>query len=253
MVKKILPALSVIILLSSCGALKPLNFTSNRQVASVATSTTLQSRFIDEISVTAPSVGKAEMRQEPKVMMADRGVNIVETPSATKQDEISMILASGKRKTDNTNVENANKVQLKYAILMNVPVEELPSRTLLEAVDHWYGVRYRRGGNTKSGIDCSGFTEAVFLAAYGMQIPAVAREQYKACRKISTSELVEGDLVFFNTTGGISHVGVYLGNDKFIHATVSRGVMVNGLHESYYAQRYMGCGRIEGKELVMKD
>jgi cell wall-associated NlpC family hydrolase len=258
MVKKILPALIPmgfgIILLSSCAAFKPLNFTSNKQVAATAPSLTAQSKFIDQISVTAPATAaKTEVRYEQNVSLTDRSVNIVETPAPAQEDEISMILANGKRKADNTSIESANKVQLKYAVLMNVPVEELPSKSLLEAVDDWYGVRYRTGGNTKKGIDCSGFTEAVFLAVYGMQIPAVAREQYRACRKIATGELEEGDLVFFNTTGGVSHVGVYLGNSKFIHATVSKGVMVNGLYESYYAKRYIGGGRIDGKQLLAKD
>ena len=69
----------------------------------------------------------------------------------------------------------------------------------------------------------------------------------------TTTELQEGDLVFFNTNGkGVSHVGIYLGNNKFIHASVSRGVMVNGLFEPYYLKRYIGGGRIEDKQLLSK-
>ena len=67
----------------------------------------------------------------------------------------------------------------------------------------------------------------------------------------SITELQEGDLVFFNTNGsGVSHVGIYLGNSKFIHASVSRGIMVNGLYETYYSKRYYGAGRIENKPMV---
>ena len=71
-------------------------------------------------------------------------------------------------------------------------------------------------------------------------------------RKLSTTELQEGDLVFFDTRGGgyVSHVGVYLGNNKFIHASVSKGVMVNDLFESYYMKRYVGGGRIENKSVA---
>lgn len=84
-----------------------------------------------------------------------------------------------------------------------------------------------------------------------MMLPRVSREQYRISRKISTTELQEGDLVFFNTTGrGVSHVGVYLGNNKFIHASVSKGVMVNDLFENYYLKRFVGAGRIDDKQVV---
>jgi lipoprotein Spr len=89
------------------------------------------------------------------------------------------------------------------------------------------------------------------MAVYGIALPRVSRDQYRISRKISTTELQEGDLVFFNTKGsGVSHVGVYLGNNKFMHASVSRGVMVSDLFEPYYLQRFYGAGRIEEKQLV---
>jgi NlpC/P60 family len=259
MVKKFLPALTAIVLLSSCGALKPLNFTSNRQVTSISPSVSAQSKFIDEISVTAPSSGqKTEMRIEPAVTVAaERGVNIVETPANNSgEDEIARILAARNRSasTSVVSIENASKVQLKYAVLMKTEVENLPSKTLLDAVDQWYGVRYRTGGNTRNGVDCSGFTCAVYAAVYGYALPRVSREQYRTSRKLTIAELEEGDLVFFSMHGnGVSHVGVYLGNNKFIHASVSRGVMVNDLSETYYKARYYGAGRIEEKQMLVKE
>jgi lipoprotein Spr len=150
-----------------------------------------------------------------------------------------------------SNIENASPVQLKYTVLLNTELESLPNKTLLENVDKWYGVRYRTGGNGSTGIDCSGFTVAVYAGTYGIALPRVSKEQYRISRKISTTELQEGDLLFFNTRGsGVSHVGVYLGNNKFIHATVSKGVMVNGLFENYYIKRFIGAGRIDDKQVV---
>jgi lipoprotein Spr len=160
--------------------------------------------------------------------------------------ELSRLLAA---KT--AEVESASPTQLKYAVLLDTEVESLPSRELLEKADEWYGVRYRRAGNSKSGVDCSGFTVAVFAAVYGIQLPRVSREQYRISRKISTTELQEGDLVFFNTNGrGVSHVGIFLGNNRFIHASVSKGVMVNSLFEKYYLQRFIGAGRIDNKQIT---
>jgi lipoprotein Spr len=247
MVKQILPAIAFIFFLSSCSTFKPLNFTSNRQVASVAAPTP-QTKFIDDITVTAQaSIDKTVVITEPKETFTSGGLSIAETNVMTEEAKnLTEIVSSS------TNViESASSVQLKYAVLLNTEVESLPNKVLLESVDSWYGVRYRTGGNGKSGIDCSGFTVAVYLAAYGINLPRVSREQYRISRKISTTELKEGDLLFFNTRGsGVSHVGVYLGNNKFIHATVSKGVMVNGLFENYYIKRFIGAGRIDDKQVV---
>jgi len=248
MVKQVLPAMVFAIFLSSCSAFKSLNLTGRKQAAPVITPV-LKSKFIEEITVTAPaSVDKTEVKADPQITIASTaGSNIIETPAQKEEaNEIAQLMAS----RNVSNVEAASATQLKYSILLNTEVESLPNKTLLDNVDEWYGVRYRRGGNTKSGVDCSGFTVAVYSAVYGMTLPRVAREQYRISRKISTTELQEGDLVFFNTTGGVSHVGVYLGNNRFIHATVSRGVMVNSLFENYYLKRYIGAGRIDNKQVL---
>lgn len=246
MVKKIFPAIALVSFLSSCSTFKPLNFTSNRQVSS-ANAEHPTTKFLDEISVT-PLIDndKTEVISRPQVALsADRLINISETPAQVREaDIIDRLMESRAPK-----VEEASSVQLKYSVLMNTELESLPSKDLLESVDEWYGVRYRTGGTSKSGVDCSGFTVAVYASLYGITIPRVSREQYRVSRKISTTELEEGDLVFFNTNGsGVSHVGVYLGNNKFIHASVSRGVMVNDLFESYYLKRFYGAGRIEAKQ-----
>jgi lipoprotein Spr len=243
----IIPITFGIVLLSSCSTFKPLNFTSNRQVASV-TAPSLQTKFIDDITVTPQvSVDKTEIYSGPKETYSSGGLNIVETQEITVEAKrLTDVVASRSNV-----IESASPVQLKYAVLLNTEVESLPNKVLLESVDTWYGVRYRTGGNTKSGVDCSGFTVAVYAAVYGINLPRVSREQYRISRKISTTELIEGDLLFFNTRGsGVSHVGVYLGNNKFIHATVSKGVMVNGLFDSYYIKRFIGAGRIDDKQVV---
>jgi cell wall-associated NlpC family hydrolase len=116
---------------------------------------------------------------------------------------------------------------------------------LLEFVDDWYGTRYRMGGTTKSGVDCSAFTQAIYLSAFAVSLPRTAREQYRASRIISATELKEGDLVFFNTTGGVSHVGIYLQNNKFVHASSKLGVTISDMFDPYYIKHYIGAGRIE--------
>ncbi len=234
--------------LSSCSTFKPLNFTSNRPVSSAAVPE-IKTKFIEDIAMTAPVVDdKTIVRPEPEITPTGAGGSNVVARSAAKEEatELSKILAA--RTAD---VEMASPVQFKYSLLLDTEVESLPSKPLLENVDEWYGVRYRRAGNTRSGVDCSGFTVAVYTAVYGLTLPRVSREQYRISRKISTTELQEGDLVFFNTTGrGVSHVGIYLGNNRFIHASVSKGVMVNSLFDSYYLKRFVGAGRIDDKQII---
>ena len=82
-------------------------------------------------------------------------------------------------------------------------------------------------------------------AVYGITVPRNSRDQYDATKKIKKIQLLEGDLVFFNTRGGISHVGVYIGNNKFAHASTSNGVMISDLDEDYFARRYVASGRVK--------
>lgn len=258
MVKQLVPAFVFIIFLSSCSSFKPLNFTSNRQVSSInepAPSLTAQAKFIEQISVTTsvPVTDKAEMPDIWEVKPS-RTAKAQETAASPAKVEAPKTEAVNLFANRTPAVENASSVQLKYSLLLDTEVESLPSKSLLESVDEWYGVRYRVGGNSKKGVDCSGFTVAVYAAVYGMMLPRISRDQYRISRKISTTELREGDLVFFNTNGrGVSHVGVYLGNNKFIHASVSRGVMVNDLFENYYLRRFLGAGRIDEKQAVVSN
>jgi lipoprotein Spr len=252
MVKQLLPAIAVLFFLSSCTTFKPLNFTSSKQVAPSITPES-QAKFINDITVTPQvTTDKTTVKPEQHVSMGTtRGLGSSETTVDKEETSEISRLMTARNKAVKPDVENASSVQLKYAVLLNTEVESLPSKALLENVDDWYGVRYRTGGNTKSGVDCSGFTVAVYAAVYGIMLPRVSRDQYRISRKISTTDLREGDLVFFNTKGhGVSHVGVYLGNNKFIHASVSRGVMVSGLFEPYYLQRFVGGGRIDEKQIV---
>jgi lipoprotein Spr len=110
-------------------------------------------------------------------------------------------------------------------------------------MEEWYSTKYKYGGSSKSGIDCSAFTSNLLSSVYGITLPRTAREQYRSSQHIKKAELHEGDLVFFNTRRGVSHVGVYLANNKFIHASSSNGVMISDLEEEYFSRRYIGAGR----------
>jgi hypothetical protein len=143
-----------------------------------------------------------------------------------------------------TDIEKTEDIQFKYAVYMDVPVELLTNYELLRFLDEWYGVPYRYGGSTKKGIDCSAFSAEMMHVVFGTQMPRTAKEQYLLCTPLTKEELREGDLVFFNTSGGISHVGIFLMNNKFVHASTSNGVMISDLDEAYFTKRFLGGGRL---------
>ena len=112
-------------------------------------------------------------------------------------------------------------------------------------IQDWIGVPYKYGGLSKRGIDCSGFTLTIYSEVYNYKLPRTALDQFKTGRKINASLLTEGDLVFFRGVRGtgIDHVGIYLENNKFIHASTSAGVIISDLSEKYYNTRFVGACR----------
>ena len=122
-------------------------------------------------------------------------------------------------------------------------VSYLAGRIISTSMDY-LGVPYVFGGTSPYGFDCSGYVQYVFAKA-GMELPRTADVQYEVGTPISTTELVPGDLVFFETyTYGASHVGIYVGDGNFIHASSSRGVTVSSLSQAYYSSHYIGARRI---------
>jgi hypothetical protein len=141
-------------------------------------------------------------------------------------------------------IEHIPPVIFKYAVLMDVEVERINNRKLIEYINQWWGVPYRIGGAAMSGIDCSAFMQVLASEAYGLKLPRTSREQANHCMEISKSELREGDFVFFNSGRGISHVGLYLSNNKFVHASTSAGVVISDLNELYWNRRFTKAGRV---------
>jgi cell wall-associated NlpC family hydrolase len=110
------------------------------------------------------------------------------------------------------------------------------------------GVPYRRGGNTvESGFDCSGFVRATYQKTIGLMLPRKAEQQAAATQKIEQTELQPGDLVFFNTMRrAFSHVGIYVGEGKFIHSPKPGGqVRVDDMGGSYWSRRFDGARRVQ--------
>ncbi|MBS4013210.1 MAG: C40 family peptidase [Bacteroidetes bacterium] len=119
-------------------------------------------------------------------------------------------------------------------------------KSLLAEIIGWLGTPYKHGGNTKSGADCSGFVKEVFKAVYNIDLYRSTSDQVKNGQRINNKQsLKEADLVFFRISGrNISHVGIYISNNYFAHASSSRGVVVDNLDQKYYADRFAFGGRV---------
>ena len=181
----------------------------------------------------------------------DDGPTAAEVPKSFRSEKKHVSTEEKKKEVfETSNGSGYSKAQFKYAILTNSPVEMMTNTRLLSFMDDWYGTQYHFGGSTRDGIDCSAFAAQLQSDVYQIKnLPRMSRDQYSALPHVKQSDLQEGDLVFFHTYGRghtVTHVGVYLYNGHFIHASVS-GVMISDLTQGYYAQHYIGASRPDGR------
>ena len=114
-------------------------------------------------------------------------------------------------------------------------------------INEWLGVRYRLGGSTKKGIDCSQFTKRLYRDVYNLSLQDVAYKQWNQTKRIKKDSLQVGDIVFFRSKQSPSgwHCGIYIGNNRFVHAAnKSEGVKISTLDEPRYLRSYKGAGRL---------
>ena len=129
----------------------------------------------------------------------------------------------------------------------SIPEPPAPKTTFEEYASKWLGTPYVYGANSTKGTDCSGYVMQVYQGFFNIVLPHNAHMMYKDERgkSVSRGSLREADLIFFGSFWKISHVGIYLGGDRFIHASSSRGVIISNLNEKYYKNKYQGARRFK--------
>ncbi len=132
-----------------------------------------------------------------------------------------------------------------YSNRLGYDIQYIANPRLFDFVSKWIDTPYHYAGNDEQGIDCSGFVAMIYKNVYHIDLEGGSRDIYKESTSLSRADLREGDMVFFKINPSrISHVGVYLGQNKFAHASVKSGVIISDLDEPYYQQRYFSGGRI---------
>lgn len=138
------------------------------------------------------------------------------------------------------------KIANKYANAMDVSKKQIKNGSLYEFIDDWEGTKYQFGGSTKRGVDCSGLVYLIYQEVYGKKIPRMTSQQVQVIKRKYESQLKEGDLVFFDFDGKkFSHVGVYLQNGYYVHASTRRGVMIEKLRNPYTYKYFSRGGSVK--------
>ncbi|MEG1617468.1 MAG: NlpC/P60 family protein [Bacteroidales bacterium] len=157
---------------------------------------------------------------------------------------VSLLCFSGCGSTRHLSLTPQAKVA---AVKLGIPITRSDYQPFFVSASDWLGVPYRTGGTTKRGADCSGFVFAFYRDVFQMKLSRNSSEMFdQNCVRIRRKKMEPGDLVFFNTGRGrkIDHVGIYLKDNKFIHTSSSRGVMVSDLNDPYFKKSWKGAGRV---------
>lgn len=154
---------------------------------------------------------------------------------------------------DYTEHETNQNLRKKYAQILNVPPDSIANLQLYKFIDKWLNTPFRWGGTDEDGIDCSAFIQRLFNEVYRLEIPRTSNQQLYAnyVEKFSSlKHISEGDILFFKTITDdklVSHVGIYLANNRFINSSSSKGVSIANLSDFYWRKCFVAAGRIKVK------
>lgn len=150
-----------------------------------------------------------------------------------------------KDRSERTTNKGSRSIAVKYADMIGVDVSDIDNIELYQYIDNWMGAPHRLGGQDRRGIDCSAFAKQLVHEVYGKELPRTANDMSKIVKRKYENQLEEGDLIFFNFNGKrFDHVGIYLGNSRFVHVSTSKGVIISNLKDPWYYKYFSRGGSI---------
>lgn len=159
--------------------------------------------------------------------------------------EVEEEVRENDKKPEEKEIESVIEGKRDFKKEKNKAIAPLDQAKIMRCISKYMGAPYVHGGSSMAGMDCSGYTMMVYKESVGRALPRSAHGQFDVGTGVRFEDLKFGDLIFFNTTGAsASHVGIYLGDDLFAHASVSLGVTISSLESSYYKKRYEGARRV---------
>ncbi len=162
---------------------------------------------------------------------------------------------SSKIITDSSSARNKEfrgSLKERYAAVLDVSPGDIKNENLYKFIDNWMGVNHVTGDSDKRGIDCSGFTALLEKEIYDYALPRTAFQMAEGVKRKFEQELKEGDLVFFDFNGKrFSHVGVYLLNNRFVHVSTSKGVIVSSLKDPWYYKYFSRGGSVKDSNVTV--
>ena len=167
----------------------------------------------------------------------DRNRGTYAKPSQSSSAKKAVAFKSSKSSTkvsSNSTVSTSNKTTTKVSH---------KSKSLNSYIKPWLGTPYKYGGTTKRGVDCSGFVSNVMKDWKNIYMPRSTSDAWKVGKSISKRRLIPGDVIYFGNIWGVSHSGIYIGNNKFAHASSSKGVIYTNIDDAYWKPKYKGARR----------
>jgi lipoprotein Spr len=158
---------------------------------------------------------------------------------------ISSCSSSVRFTSNNANTANSPKSEKSNKQNYNKNIQnDVFSDNLVKEAESWIGTPYKYGGESRNGVDCSGFVLQVYTAL-GVRIPRTSNQQYDYVKKIDFDDKKTGDLIFFSKNSKINHVGIYLGSGEMIHASSNNGVVKQLIDDYYFGDKIVGVGRVK--------